>query len=572
MAAGNPPSGGGVPFWRDIRFWQVFLQIVFLIVVFLALRNLVSNVFGGLEAQGQTPNFAFLDNRAGFSIGGADNYSPDDSYFQAYLVGLTNSLRVISVGLVAATLLGIFFGIFLLSSNWLVKTLARVYVEILRNTPLLVQLFVWYFVVVLSLPALNDAIELPRAGLAAFPLRWLLYAFIGYLVTRYNNNVGADEPRRFAAILGFIGAASIWEIGFWQVQQAQLIGTPAALMRAAALSGGNLSAGGFWVYLFVSVGLFALVWFAVKQPNARFALLGLVGGQFLGGLLFYFNTVPGQVLRFEVVPLVSLSIKGIVLPEMSPTERFTEWLAFVALGVLLAVGIWFWLGRITETTGKPFPRTLYGLLAIGGFAVVGWLFVAAEPVPEEIQIFEGDTVRSIELEEAREEGLIEPDDEPLYARQPILVRPPQRQGLRFAVGTELSPEYTAILLGLVIYTSAFIAEIVRAGIQAVPNGQIEAARAIGLRPGETLQMVVLPQALRVIIPPMGNQYLNLAKNSSLAIIASYADIYQVMNTIINQSGQSVSGIVIIMGTYLVISLTISAVMNWVNSRFQLVTR
>jgi len=124
----------------------------------------------------------------------------------------------------------------------------------------------------------------------------------------------------------------------------------------------------------------------------------------------------------------------------------------------------------------------------------------------------------------------------------------------------------------VVYTSAFIAEIVRAGIQAVPGGQVEASKAVGLSQSDMLRLIVLPQALRVIIPPMGNQYLNFAKNSSLAIAVSYTDIFQVTNTIINQSGQSVTGIIMVMLAYLFISLVISFMMNFINQRFQLVTR
>jgi general L-amino acid transport system permease protein len=149
---------------------------------------------------------------------------------------------------------------------------------------------------------------------------------------------------------------------------------------------------------------------------------------------------------------------------------------------------------------------------------------------------------------------------------------PERQGLRFVNGLTMSPEFVALLLALVVYTAAFIAEIVRAGILAVPYGQLEAGRAIGLTQSQMMRMIILPQALRVIIPPLTNQYLNLAKNSSLAIAISYADVYAVMNTVGNQSGQSVTSIIIVMITYLVLSLLISLVMNWVNARFQLVTR
>jgi general L-amino acid transport system permease protein len=139
-------------------------------------------------------------------------------------------------------------------------------------------------------------------------------------------------------------------------------------------------------------------------------------------------------------------------------------------------------------------------------------------------------------------------------------------------GSQITPEYMALLLGLVVYTAAFIAEIVRAGILAVPRGQIEAARALGLSTNQTLRVIILPQALRVIIPPLGNQYLNLAKNSSLAVAVAYADLVLVTTTIMNQSGQSVTGITMIMLTYLALSLIIAAAINLVNRRFQIVTR
>jgi len=182
------------------------------------------------------------------------------------------------------------------------------------------------------------------------------------------------------------------------------------------------------------------------------------------------------------------------------------------------------------------------------------------------------TLVQVPADQALAQGLISPEQARLYSGMPVEVVLPQRQGLRFGTGETLSAQYVALLLALVIYTAAFIAEIVRAGILAVPRGQLEASRALGLSYSQLLRLVILPQALRVIIPPLTNQYLNLAKNSSLAIAISFADVYQVMNTVGNQSGQSVSSIVLVMVTYLVISLVISAVMNWVNGRFQLVTR
>jgi general L-amino acid transport system permease protein len=146
------------------------------------------------------------------------------------------------------------------------------------------------------------------------------------------------------------------------------------------------------------------------------------------------------------------------------------------------------------------------------------------------------------------------------------------EGLNLVGGAKLTPEFAAILLGLVIYTAAFIAEIVRAGVQAVHRGQSEAARALGLTEAQRLRLVVLPQALRVIIPPLTSQYLNLTKNSSLAIAVAYPDLVAVTNTIVNQSGRSVQVIGLVMLSYLAVSLAISALLNWYNRRVAIVER
>ena len=155
---------------------------------------------------------------------------------------------------------------------------------------------------------------------------------------------------------------------------------------------------------------------------------------------------------------------------------------------------------------------------------------------------------------------------------PFEVEMPVLRGFNFQGGGTLSPEYGALTLGLVLYTSAYIAEIVRSGIQAVPTGQWEAAGALGLRPGTVLRQIVLPQALRVIIPPMTSQYLNLTKNSSLAVAIGYQDVTSIANTTLNQTGQAIEGIAVIMAVYLVISLSISLFMNSYNARKALVER
>jgi general L-amino acid transport system permease protein len=160
----------------------------------------------------------------------------------------------------------------------------------------------------------------------------------------------------------------------------------------------------------------------------------------------------------------------------------------------------------------------------------------------------------------------------LAGGRPIMVEYARLEGLRMVGGTRLTPEFAGILFGLVLYTGAFIADIVRAGLLAVPYGQLEAARAIGLNELQVLRFVILPQALRVIVPPLTNQYLNLAKNSSLAIAVGFPDLYAVSKVIFSQSGQAVQTIAMMMFTYLVISLVISAVMNVINARLRIVER
>jgi ABC-type amino acid transport system permease subunit len=299
----------------------------------------------------------------------------------------------------------------------------------------------------------------------------------------------------------------------------------------------------------------------------------------VGGLLFYFGVVPNATLRVEMYPAVFVSVRGFVFPEILPTARFAQWMAFVGVGLALALMMWLFFGRVTETTGRPIPRGLYALLAILGFSVVGWLLISSAPAPSMIPIQQADnTTTYMALEDARQQGLLTEADEQVYNQQPFLFMLPKQKVNKGGIvtgyesGSEIPPEYMALLIGLVVYTAAFIAEIVRAGIMAVPRGQIEASRALGFSTAQTLRMIILPQSLRVIIPPLGNQYLNLSKDSSLAVAIAYADVVFVTTTIMNQSGQSVTGISMLMGVFLAISLTISLFTNWFNRRFKLVTR
>jgi general L-amino acid transport system permease protein len=203
------------------------------------------------------------------------------------------------------------------------------------------------------------------------------------------------------------------------------------------------------------------------------------------------------------------------------------------VALVVAVALWILRARGVQRTGRPSFNFLWLVVAFFAIPVIGWFVVPGKPLALDVPVIEG---------------------------------------LRARGGTILSPEFVALTLGLVIYTGAFIAEVVRAGILAVPRGQTEAARAQGFTDTQILRLIVLPQALRVIIPPLISQYLNLTKNSSLAIGIGFLDLYAVSNTLLNQSGRVVEVFLMIMTAYLSMSLSISLIMNAVNRRIQIVER
>ena len=500
-ADGSPPENLLPAIFRDGRILQGIAQIIFVAIVVLVLNNLQTRINTALESTNQSPNFEFLQNRAGFDIADSGSYSSNDRYIDAFRVGFINTIRVVLFGLVATTVLGIMVGIFLLSRNFLLRTISRAYVEVLRNTPILLQIFAWFFIVIFALPQQQQSFAFPQEGIRSLPL--MQYALSLFVI-----------------------------LVIWQATGS---------MRRPALRNGLRQA---------SIAVVVLA-----------NLLGLV--------------LVGTGTPIEFRPGIYISIKGVAIFELIPSSLFAVWMVFVVVGAVVAIAMSRYFQFITETTGKPIPRTRYALLAFAGFTLLGWLVMGMRPTPSVIPVLdESGEVVEMPYDDAFESGLLTIEQELEYTRQPLLYRPPKldRRGRNIETGIEISPSYLAVFLGLVIYTSAFIAEIVRAGIQAVPRGQLEASRALGLSQGDMLRLIILPQALRVIIPPLGNQFLNLSKNSSLAIAVSYTDIYQVTNTIINQSGQSVTGILMVLLAYLLISLLISLGMNLVNQRFQLVTR
>jgi His/Glu/Gln/Arg/opine family amino acid ABC transporter permease subunit len=556
QSTSSPPKWLSTIF--DVRVLQIVGQIAFVILLVTAVSLLVTNVLSALAAQNATPSFGFMQNRAGFDIGESPPwYNSDQSYFTAFVAGLLNTFRIIIAGLVAATVLGIFGGIFLLSNNWLVRTITRSLVEALRNTPLIVQLFVWYFIIMFQLPVVQQSLTFPPESVLFLTLRFFIYVILLFIVYRMTKR-GTDM--RQAVVGGIFAAIFVIEAGFW------LVSTQANWQGIFGRA--NLTDGVFIVYVIGSLILIAAAW-VIRQP-LRPLTIGIAVGQFIGCVAFYFGVIPTAAARLEIYPAIYANIRGIIFPEILPTARFNEWLLFIIVGVAIALMQAVYYRRVSEQTGRPINYGLTAFLLVVGFTIVGWFLVGFEPAPQAVPVEQDGQTVLVTLEDARAQGLLTKEDEALYSSQPLMFLLPRRQGFNFAAGSRVSPEYMALFLGLSVYTACYIAEIVRAGIQSVSFGQVEAARSIGLPNSKILRMIVLPQALRVIIPPLGNQYLNLAKNSSLAIAISYADLFLIMRQVMNQSGQSVAGIIIVMLTYLTISLTISAVMNTINRRTRIV--
>jgi general L-amino acid transport system permease protein len=247
---------------------------------------------------------------------------------------------------------------------------------------------------------------------------------------------------------------------------------------------------------------------------------------------------PIRIGALDIEPLAYFSQRGAALPGLELGDTFGQWLPFLAAALIGAGVVW---GVRTYVARRrdllPFGRAWQSVAAFILIAIIGWIIVPGVPVRLIIPTLEGD-------------GAI----------------------VRYSGGWLLSNNFQAILLGLVLYTAAFIAETVRSGIQAIPFGQIEAATAQGFTRAQQLRLIILPQAMRVIIPPLINQYLNLVKNSSLAIAVGYPDLYNVSQTIGNKTGQNVQIVFLMMAIYLVMSLVISLILNVVNRRMQIVER
>jgi general L-amino acid transport system permease protein len=303
----------------------------------------------------------------------------------------------------------------------------------------------------------------------------------------------------------------------------------------------TLLVAGLGVFFATIIGV--LIGIARLSPN--WVLARLAGGYvelirnlpLLFQILFWYlavlGTLPGPRQSVSLFGEVFINNRGVILPAPVAQENAIHVAIAVVVAILAAIVLRIWAKHRHERTGRAFPTFATGVALIVGLPLIA--FVAA--------------------------GF------------PIGIDHPRLQGFNFVGGMRLIPEFLALLIALATYTAAFIAEIVRAGILAVPRGQSEAALALGLRRGQMLRLVVLPQALRVIIPPLTNQYLNLTKNSSLAVAIGYPDLVAVFaGTTLNQTNQAVEIIAITMAVYLAISLLTSIAMNWYNARIQLSER
>ena len=379
----------------------VVVQVLFLAALLFLAYDIIDNTARNLRRANIASGYGFLERTAGFGIVQTlIDYSEASSYGRAVLVGLLNTLLVAALGIILATVIGFLVGIARLSSNWLVARIAEAYVEILRNIPLLLQLFFWYFAVLRAVPGMRE--------------KWTILGFI------HINIAGLHVPK------------------------------------------------------------------PVFEPGA--AAVGIA------------------------------------------------FLAAIVLAFLFAR----WSKARLDATGQEPPVVWINLALVIGLPLLVF-FALGRPIGLDMPVFN--------------------DQGPLL-----------RRGFQAGSGLTVIPEFFGLLLALSLYTAAYIAEIVRAGIRAVSHGQTEAAHSLGLRQGQTLRYVVVPQALRVIIPPLTNQYLNLTKNSSLAVAVAYPDLVSVGGTVLNQTGQAVEMVSIWMVFYLGLSLLTSFIMNTWNRRVALVER
>lgn len=360
-------------------------------------------------------------------------------------------------------------------------------------------------------------------------------ALLGYYLI--SNTLANLERQSISTGFGFMEKEASFEIG------ESLIEYSAADSYGRALAVGflnTLTVSFIGIILTVILGTFIGVarlssnWLVSKLSAAYIELFQDIPIllQLFFWYAFFYEILPSPRQALNPIDGVFLCNRGLIfgIPQWHSAFLYSG-IAFL-IGIVIVFFMKKWAAKRQATTGLIFPTVKVSIVILCGLPLLVWLMSGA----------------------------------------PTAMNIPALKGFNFKGGVTVSPEFTALLLGLVLYTAAFVAEVVRAGIQSVSKGQTEAAMSIGLKPGHVLNLVILPQALRVIVPPLTSQLLNLTKNSSLAVAIGYPDFVSVAGTTINITGQAIEGVALIMIVYLIFSLSTSAYMNWYNKKIAIVER
>ncbi len=505
-----------VPIWRNVVVIKWATQLGILIGVIWLGYVVITQATSNLRATGIPFSWDFLGEPLGVKLGEGFNTDPE-SGLEALAVGMVNMLRVTWSGVIAATILGTVIGISRLSSNWIVSRIANAYIEFFRNIPLLVQILFWQALIVGLLPDLTPEMEGSRwlfASPKGIAIPWLtpLAGRWQYTVVLILGVVAARWVYRRRIALqereGHDTHAFAWSIGTFAVF---LVGGWFAHPAAGVLG---------WLFT-------ALAWVAAAVP--------------VTGLQLVLAALAVSLAALYIVRYLRRLRSPAGMAKLSDDDYFRLVVAaVVGIGVML-----FFVSEAGQATlSSVLGRTLWYQMNWGFEPLFDFLASRFD--------FSGGA--------------------PLRFTLPEVVVPTRFPQYSHEVGKALTPGFLAVWLGVTLYTAAFIGEIVRAGIMAVPRGQGEAAAAVGLRRGQVLRLIVLPQAFRIILPPLGSQYLNLAKNTSLGIAVAFADIVQVGQTIFNQEGQALAVFIFWMGFYSLVSLILSGIVNYYNRKMALVER
>ena len=516
MKAIERSSSTRVPIWRNVVVIKWALQFGVLISIIWLAYILITQATANLRATGIPFSWDFLGEPLGVKLSEGFNTDPE-SGLEALAVGMVNMLRITWSGVIAATVLGTLIGIARLSSNWIVTRIANSYIEFFRNIPLLVLILFWQALIIGALPDLTADME--GRG-------WLFASPKGIAIPWFTPQAGRWQYT-VLVIIGIVVARWVYR------RRTDLLEREGRETNAFAWSLGTFG-------LFLVGG-----WFA--HP-----ITGVLGLLF-EGLSSLARTMP--VIAFQLVfaaLAVGLATRYILrylqgLRSPAGMGKLTDNDIF-RLGLAAIIGI----GLAAFLVSGAGDATLARVLGRYPTYQMNWGF---EPLFDFLASrfdFSGGAPLRFTLPEVEVSTRF-----PAYSQE---------------VGKSLTPGFVAVWLGVTLYTAAFIAEIVRAGIMAVPRGQAEAAAAAGLRRGQALRLVLLPQAFRIILPPLGSQYLNLAKNTSLGIAVAYADIVQVGQTIFNQEGQALAVFIFWMGFYSIVSLILSTIVNYYNRKLALVER